>query len=83
MTYAPRAWAFISKSNMKYLQAVQNRALTFIGGYNWYTQANKMHSNLEVIKLESIMKHLTLKLYTYARIAEPLYQKSRYRLIGR
>ena len=34
MTYAAPAWAFITKSSMQRLQAVQNRALRPIGGYD-------------------------------------------------
>jgi hypothetical protein len=51
---------------MKRLQAVQNRALGLIGGYDWYTRTDKMHSDFEIIKLKSFMKYLTLKLYAFA-----------------
>jgi hypothetical protein len=43
MTYATPAWTFISKSNMKLLQVVQNKALGLIGGYDWYTRADNMN----------------------------------------
>ena len=62
MIYAAPAWAIISKSNMKRLQAVHNRALRLIGGYDWYTLTDKMHSDIENIQLESFKKHLALKL---------------------
>ena len=51
MTNAAQAWAIIWKSNMKRLQVVQNRALRFIGGYDWYTCIDKMHSDVEIINL--------------------------------
>ena len=76
MTYAAPAWAFISKSNMKRIQAVQNRALRLIGRYDWYTRADKLHSDLEIIKIKSFMKHLALKLYASARNSSSRYTKS-------
>ena len=63
MAYAAPAWGFISKSCMRRLQAVQNRALRLIGGYDRYTRNDVMHSDLEIVKLKSFMKHLALKLY--------------------
>ena len=73
MTYAASVWGFISKSSMKRLQTVQNRALRFIGGYDRYTRTKKMHSDLEIIKLKSFMKHLALKLYASAKLSRNRY----------
>ena len=55
MTYAAPAWAFIPKTSTQRLQVVQNRALRLIGGYDWYTRINKMHSDLEIPKLKSFI----------------------------
>ena len=41
MTYAAPAWAFIPKSSKKYLQAVQNKFLRIIGGYDMIPLRNK------------------------------------------
>ena len=67
MTYASPAWAFIPKTSMQRLQVVQNRALRLIGGYDWYTRINEMHSDLEISKLKSFIKRLALKLYGSAK----------------
>ena len=67
MTYAAPAWAFITKSSMLRLQAVQNRALRLIGGYDRYTRNDFIHSDLQIVKLKSFMKHLALKLYGSAK----------------
>ena len=70
MTYEAPAWAYISKSNMKRLQAVQiGRSL--IGGYDWYTRVDKMLSDLEIIKLKRFMK-----LFVSARKSRNSYIKS-------
>jgi hypothetical protein len=65
MTYAALAWAFTTNRSMLRLQAVQNRALRLIGGYDRYTRNDVMHSDLEIVKLKSFMKHLSLKLYMF------------------
>ena len=67
MTYAAPAWAFITKSSMRRLQAVQNRALRLIGGYDRYSRNDVMHSDLEIVMLESFMEHLGLELYVSAK----------------
>jgi hypothetical protein len=43
MTYTSPAWAFIPKSSMNRLKAVQNRVLRIIGGYDWYTRTEQLH----------------------------------------
>ena len=75
MTYSAPAWAFILKSNMHRLQAVQNRALRLVDGYDRYTRIDKMHLELEMIKPKSFMKHLTLKLYASAKLSRNQYIK--------
>ena len=47
---------------MNRLQAVQNLALRLIGSYDSYTRIEKMHTELENIKLISFMKYLALSL---------------------
>jgi hypothetical protein len=42
MTYAAPTWGFNSKSSMKSLQAVLNKALRLIGGYDRYTLTNSI-----------------------------------------
>ena len=61
---------------MQRLQAVQNWALRLIGGYDWYTRIDKKHSDLEIIRLKSFMKHLALKLYASAKFNRYRYIKS-------
>ena len=56
---------------MQRLQVVQNRALRLIGGYDWYTWAGKLHSDLEITKLKSFMKDLAS-----ARNSRNRYMKS-------
>ena len=73
MTYAAPEWAFITKSSLRHRQAVQNRALRLIGGYGRYTRNYVMHSDLEIVKLKSFMKHLALKLYVFARSSRNKY----------
>jgi hypothetical protein len=75
MTFVCPAWAFISKSNIPCLQVVQNRALRLIGGYDWYTQIDKMHSDTEIPKLKSFIKCLALKLYASAKLSRTRYIK--------
>jgi len=77
LIYAAPEWVFISKSNMKRRQAVQNRVLRLIGGYDWYTstRADRIHSDLEMIKLNNFIKYLALKLYAYARNSTNRYIK--------
>jgi hypothetical protein len=58
---------------MRRLQAVQNRALRLIGGYDRYTRNDGMHSDLEIVKLKSFMKHLALKLYVSAKRSRNKY----------
>ena len=60
MTYASPAWAFITKSQYKSLQVVQNRALRIIGGYDIRTRTTKMHFDLEIPKLKRCIKILAL-----------------------
>ena len=60
---------------MKRQKPVQNRALRLIGRYDWYARADKMHSHLEILKLKSFMKHLTFKLYAFARNSKIRYIK--------
>ena len=74
-TYTSPVWAFITKSSMQHLKAVQNWVLRLIGGYDRYTRIDKMHLELEMIKPKSFMKHLTLKLYVYARNIRSKYIK--------
>ena len=69
MTYAAPAWGFISKSNMNPLQAVQNRTLRLIGGYDKYTRIKQLHSDNEISMLKNYIKVLALKLYTSAKIS--------------
>ena len=75
MTYTSPVCAFISKSSLQCLQVVQNRALRLIGGYDWYTRINKMHSDLEIPKLKSFIKRLALKLYGSAKSSRNRYIK--------
>ena len=70
MTYAAPPWAFMLKSNVKRLQAVQNRALIMIWGFD------KIYSDLEIIKLESFLKHLAFKLYASAINSRNRYIKN-------
>ena len=69
MTYASPAWAFIPKSSMNRLQAVQNRGLRLIGSYDRYIRLDKMHSELEIIS----SKDLALKLYASAKLSRNKY----------
>ena len=73
MIYAAPAWAFITKSSVRRLQAVQNQALRLIGGYDRYTRNDVMHSDLEIVKLKSFMKQLALKLYVSAKRSRNKY----------
>ena len=73
MIYAAPAWAFITKSSVRRLQAVQNQALRLIGDYARYTRIYKMHSNLEITKLKSFMKYLAFKLYSSAKLNRNRY----------
>ena len=75
MTYASPVWAFIPKTCMQRLQVVQNRTLRLIGGYDWYTRIDRMHSDLEIPKLKSFIKHLALKFYAPAKSSRNRYSK--------
>ena len=67
MTYASPAWAFITKTQYKSLQVVQNRALRIIGGYDIRTRTTEMHFDLKIPMLKSYVKVLTLKMYASAK----------------
>ena len=73
MTYAAPAWAFIPKTKMERLQIVQKRALRLIEGYSWYTRIEKMHLDLEIPRLKTYIKILTLKLYASAKFIRNRY----------
>ena len=73
MNYDFPSWAFISKSNMQRLQVVQNRGHRLVGGYDWYTQIDKMPSVTEIPKLKNFIKHLILKLHASAKSSRNCY----------
>ena len=73
MIYATPAWAFISKSNMKRLQVVQNRALRIIGGCDWNTGTEQIHSDNETPMLSLSIKMLVKKLYASAKLSRNRY----------
>ena len=56
MTYAFPAWAFITKTQYKRLQVLQNRALQLIGGYDIRTSTTKMHLDLKIPMLKIYVK---------------------------
>jgi len=61
--YAAEAWAFISKSNLTRLQAIQNRAIRLIGDYDWdYTNA-QIHEDNNMPTLHTYIKHQTQNFY--------------------
>ena len=53
MIYACPAGAFVSKFNMNRLQNVQNRALSIVGGNNWFTRMAELHIVNEITMLRS------------------------------
>jgi hypothetical protein len=59
----------------QHLKAVQNRALRFIGGYDWYTRVDRIYPDLENIKLKSFIKHSDSKLQASARFSRNHYIK--------
>jgi hypothetical protein len=70
VTYASPAWAFITKSQYKSLQVVQNRALRIIRGYDIRTRTTQMHFDLKIHMPKSYVKILTLKMYASAKPVE-------------
>ena len=67
MTYAPPAWAFISKSSKKFLQAVQNKFLRIIGGYDYDTSMEQMCSDNDITTLTRHIKILTTRFCAAAK----------------
>jgi len=67
MTYAAPAWAFIPKSSKKYLQAVQNKFLRIIGGYDYDTSTEQMCSDNDITTLDRHIKILTTRFYAAAK----------------
>ena len=76
MTYAVPAWAFISNSNMRRLQAVQNRVLCLVGGYDWYVNNNKLYLDNDIPKLKSYFKSMALKLYFSSKSSRNRFTES-------
>ena len=55
MTYAALTWASIYKTYIQRLQGILNRALRYIGGYDWYIRVYKIHSDLQIIRLKALL----------------------------
>ena len=73
MTYASPAWAFIPKSDKKYLQAAENKVLRIIGGYDYDTTTEQMCSDNDITTLDRHIKILTTRFYAAAkRSSNPL-----------
>jgi len=73
MTHAAPAWAFTPNYIMDRLQAVQNRALRVIGGYDYYTRITKIHFDTEIPMLRAYIKHLAQNFYKNAKLSTNSY----------
>ena len=64
ITYAAEAWAFISKSYLTRLQAIQNKAIRLIGDYDWdYTNA-QIHEDNNMPTLHTYITQQTQEIQT-------------------
>ena len=56
ITYAAEARAFISESNLRRLQAIQNKAIRLIDDYDWDTTDLQIHEDNNIPTLQTYIK---------------------------
>lgn len=77
MTYAIPAWAHVSKTRLKKLQVVQNKAIRRAFGAPWYVRNDQLHAESGIPSIRKFIKSLLIKYHARAKDhPNPLMRKA-------